>query len=148
MSNMIATQLSVRTKLLKGDLPKSGAEIATPLGQPLPMVAKPRRPPPGLSVPLPFGSQGRLPASQGLGDFGTLGEVVTQLNASIVGCHRETVRRETGLDNCPSSNLHQFVPQVPHSRHEFIHPSIKLTLDRGNSVHILPYKNQISPRFL
>ena len=136
MTRMIATQFSMRAKLLKGDLAMSGAEMTTPLNQPLPMVAKPRRPPPGLSVPLLFGSQGGLPASQGAGDFGTIGEVVTQLNASIVGCHRESVRRETGLENCPSSNLHHFVSQVPHSRHEIIPPSIKSTVKRGNNYHV------------
>ena len=130
MSQMIATQFSVRTKLLKGDLPKSGAEMTIPFGQPLPLISKPRRPPPGLPVPPLFG----LPESQRAGDFGTIGEVVTQLSASIVGCHHETVRRETGLENCPSSNLHQFVPQVPHSRHEFVQPSVKFTMKRGNNV--------------
>ena len=61
-----------------------------------------------------------------LGHDGHLGEIrssVTQLRASIVGCHRETVRRVTAVENCPSSNLHHFVQQVPHSRHEYSPPT-------------------------
>ena len=60
-----------------------------------------------------------------LGHDGHLGEIrssVTQLRASIVGCHRETVRRVTAVEDCPSSNLHHFVQQVPHSRHEYSSP--------------------------
>ena len=52
-----------------------------------------------------------------------VGGAVTKLRASIVGCHRETVRRVTAVENCPSSNLHHFVQQVPHSRHEYSTPT-------------------------
>ena len=52
-----------------------------------------------------------------------VGGAVTKLQASIVGCHRETVRRVTAVENCPSSNLHHFVQQVPHSRHEYSPPT-------------------------
>ena len=140
---MIATRFSTRAKLLKGDLANSGPEMTTsplnavmqrpPLGQSQQIVSM-LRPPPGLPVPVPpqFGSKEGLPVNYGAGDFGKLGDVVTQLTSSIVGCHRETVRRETGLEDCPSSNLHQFIPQVPHSRHEFNPPSIKSTVKRGN----------------
>ena len=61
-----------------------------------------------------------------LGHDGHLGEIrssVTQLSASIVSCHRETVRRVTAVENCPSSNLHHFVQQVPHTRHEYSPPT-------------------------
>ena len=146
MSQMIATRFSTRAKLLKGDLPNSGAEMTTStlnavmqrpaLGQPLPIVSRPRRPPPGLPASPQFEAEEGLPVGHGAGDFGKIGDVVTQLTASIVGCHRETVRRETGLENCPSSNLHQFIPQVPHSRHEFIQPSIKSTMKRGHNYTI------------
>ena len=146
MSQMIATRFSTRAKLLKGDLPNSGAEMTTStlnavmqrpaLDQPLPIVSRPRRPPPGLPASPQFEAEEGLPVSHGAGDFGKIGDVVTQLTASIVGCHRETVRRETGLENCPSSNLHQFIPQVPHSRHEFIQPSIKSTMKRGHNYTI------------
>ena len=150
--NLIANKFSIRAKLLKGDLPKSGADITTSMGSNvlnsamqrptlglhLPRASRPMRPPPGLPVPPQFGSQGGLSLShegdRG-GNFGKIGDAVTQLSASIVGCHREAVRRETGLENCPSSNLHQFVPQHPHSRHEFISPSSKATVERGNNYH-------------
>ena len=142
MSQMIATRFSTRAKLLKGDLPNSGPEMTTsplnavmqrpPLGRSQPIESMLRQPPPGLPVPPQFGSKEGLPVNHGAGDFGKIGDVVTQLSASIVGCHRETVRRETGLENCPSSNLHQFVPQVPHSRHEFNPPSIKSNVKKGN----------------
>ncbi len=142
MSYIIATQFSTQVKLLRGDLPKSGAEMTTSMGSnelpsvvPLPMVSRPRRPPPGLPVPAQFRKLEALPANHGSGDFAKIGDVVTQLSASIVGCHREPVMRETGLENCPSSNLHNFVPQVPHSRHELIPPSIKSTENRGNIYH-------------
>ena len=145
MSNMIATKFSTRAKLLRGDLPKSEAEMTTSMGSPLltsvlqrpppalpmPMESRPKRPPPGLPLPPQFGLG--LPVNHGGGDFGKIGNVVTQMCDSIVGCHRETVRRETDLENCPSSNLHQFVPKVPHSIHEFISPSIKSTGKRGNN---------------
>ena len=142
MSQIIATKFTTRAKLLKGDLPNLGEDRTTltgsnvldtavlgpPHGPPLPIVSRPSRPPPGLPIPHKFG-----PVNHGAGDLGKIGEVVTQLRASIVGCHRETVRRETGLDICPSSNLHQFVPQAPHTRHEFIPPSIKSTMKKGNN---------------
>ena len=142
MSQIIATKFTTRAKLLKGDLPNLGEDMTTltasnvldtavlgpPQGPPLPIVSRPSRPPPGLPIPHQFG-----PVNHGAGDLGKIGEVVTQLRASIVGCHRETVRRETGLDICPSSNLHQFVPQAPHTRHEFIPPSIKSTMKKGNN---------------
>ena len=136
MTQMIATQFSMRAKVLKGDLANSGAEITRTPPQPLPMVSRLRRPPPGLPVTPMFGTQGGLPSVHEEGGFGGIGDVVTQLRTSIVGCHRETVKRETGLENCPSSNLHQFVPQVPHSRHEFIPPSMKSTMKRGNNQHV------------
>ena len=146
--NLIANKFSIRAKLLKGDLPMSGADMTTsmgsyvpnsvvqrpPLGLHLPMVSRPRRPPPGLPVPPHFWSASN--GGEGARSFGKIEDAVTQLSASIVGCHRETVRRETGLENCPSSNLHQFVPQVSHSRHEFIPPSIKSNLKRGNNYNV------------
>ena len=147
MSQIIATKFTTRAKLLKGDLPNLGADMTTsmglnvldpgvlkpPHGPPLPTVSRPRRPPPGLPVPPHFGSKDGFPVNHGAGDLGKIGEVVTELRASIVGCHREIVRRETGLEICPSSNLHQFVPQAPHTRHEFIPPSIKSTMKRSNN---------------
>ena len=142
MSQIIATKFTTRAKLLRGDLPNLGEDMITstgsnvldpavqrpPHGPPLPIVSRPICPPPGLPVPQQFG-----PANHGAEDLGKLGDVVTQLRASIVGCHRETVRRETGLDICPSSNLHRFVPQAPHTRHEILPPSIKSTVKKGNN---------------
>ena len=61
MSQMIATQLATRVKLLKGDLPKMGEEMTTsrsPTGLPVPKVMLPRRPPPGLPILPQFGSGG------------------------------------------------------------------------------------------
>ena len=143
MSQMIATKFTTRVKLLKGDLPNvttsTGLNVLDPTVQspphrpPLPTVPRPSRPPPGLPVPPHFGSKDGFPVNYGAGDLGKIGEVVTQLRASIVGCHRETVRRETDLEICPSSNLHHFVPQAPHTRHEFIPPSIKSTMKKGNN---------------
>ena len=148
MSHLIATQLSTRVKLLKGDLSMSGADMTNLMGSNvlnsvvqrptiglhLPMVSRPRRPPPGLPVPPHFWSVSK--EGDGAGNFGKIEDAVTQLSASIVGCHRETVRRETGLENCPSSNLHQFVPQVSHTRHEFIPPSVKSTLKKGKNYDV------------
>ena len=136
MSQIIATKFTTRAKLLKGDLPNfttsTGLQdptVQSPLHRPPPpTVPRPSRPPPGLPIPHKFG-----PVNHGAGDLGKIGEVVTQLRASIVGCHRETVRRETVLDICPSSNRHQFVPQAPHTRHETIPPSIKSTMKKGNN---------------
>ena len=123
MSQLIANQLATRAKLLKGDLSKPGLETPTsasmkrfPPGLPLPSGIVPRRSPPGLS--LPMGSRSDEAVEEGE----KIGDTVAQLRASIVGCHRETVRRETGLEYCPSSNLHHFVQQSPHSRHEYIPP--------------------------
>ena len=121
MSQLIANQLATRAKLLKGDFSKPGIETPAtmkrfPPGLPLPNGSEPRHPPPGL--PLLMGSGSDEAARRGE----EIGDTVTQLRASIVGCHRETVRRETGLECCPSSNLHHFVQQSPHSRHEYIPP--------------------------
>ena len=147
MSQIIATKFTTRAKLLKGDLTNTGEDMTVSMGlnvldpgvlrpqhrPTLPTVSRPRRPPPGLPVPPHFGSKDGFPVNHGAGDLGKIGEVVTQLRASVVGCHRETVRRETDLEICPSSNLHHFVPQAPHTRHEFIPPSIKYTFNRGNN---------------
>ena len=141
MSQIIATKLTTRAKLLKGDLPNfttsTGLQdptVQSPLHRPPPpTVPRPSRPPPGLPLPQQFGSKDGFPVNHGAGDLGKMGEVVTELRASIVGCHREIVRSKTGLEICPSSNLHQFVPQAPHTQHEFILPSIKYTFNRGNN---------------
>ena len=124
MSQLIANQLATRAKLLKGDLSKPGIETPTPAtmkrfppGLPLPNGSEPRRLPPGLPLPMVSGSD------EAVGNGEKIGDTVTQLRASIVGCHRETVRRETGLEHCPSSNLHHFVQQSPHSRHEYTPPA-------------------------
>ena len=159
---MIANRFSTRAMLLKGDLSKPGFETPSttpmmkriPTGLPLPKGAEPRQPPPGL--PLPKGAGPRrpppgLPLLMGAGpshlppglptpsETGStcpspdqIGDTVTQLRASIVGCHRETVRRETGLDFCPSSNLHHFVKQSPHSRHDYIPPTAQSCLSQSN----------------
>ena len=155
MSQTIASKFTTRAKLLKGDLSNSGTEMTTPkmsrpppglptpTGLQLPKMSTPSRPPPGLPIPsglrlpklskpscsppvLPLPSLGPLPAATGV-----IGDAVTQLRASIVGCHREPVRRETGLDNCPYSNEHHFVQQMPHTRHEFIPKVVKTTLNQG-----------------
>ena len=141
---MIATQFTTRAKLLKGDLLQSGPEMTRgvlkrpPPGLPLPVVARPRFPPPGFPVLPQFGTQGGMAICQGDGKGGVVAngkivDAVTQLSASIVGCHRETVTRETGLECCPSSNQHHFVPQKPHSRHEFDPTSKKATVKNGNN---------------
>ena len=158
---MIASRFTTRSKLLKGDFSNPGIETPAtaptmkrispglplpsgsgprrlPPGLPLPKDAGPRRPPPGFSLPMhpesrrsppglppPSVSESRQPPPDLIGD------TVTQLRASIVGCHRETVRRETGLDFCPSSNLHHFVQQSPHSRHEYISPTVQSTLNQS-----------------
>ena len=122
---MIATQFKIRAQLLKGDLPKSGST---------PLAAKPIRPPPGLPVPPHLGGVPvQKNAKEGEGTDGEIVDTVKQLRASILGCHRETVRRDTGLENCPSSNIHHFVPQQPHSRHELSPPALMTTLKRGNT---------------
>ena len=162
MSQMIANQFATRAKLLKGDLSKPGFETSftastmtrLPPGLPLPSGSGPRRPPPGLpktkgagprrpppGLYLPMGAGPSHPppglpppletsSTCPLPDL--IGDTVTQLRASIVGCHRETVRRETGLDSCPSSNLHYFVKQSPHSRHDYIPPTVQSTLSQSN----------------
>ena len=162
MSQMIANQFATRAKLLKGDLSKPGFETSftastmtrLPPGLPLPSGSGPRRPPPGLPMPkgaglrspppglsLPMGAGPSHPppglpptletsSTCPLPDL--IGDTVTQLRASIVGCHQETVRRETGLDSCPSSNLHHFVKQSPHSRHDYIPPTVQSTLSQSN----------------
>ena len=144
MSQMIASKFATRAKLLKGDLSNSGTEMTTskisrpppglptPPGLQLPKLSKPSRPPPGIStlpvLQLPkLSKPSRPPPGLPLPTLATLpapieeiGDTVTKLQASIIGCHRETVRRETGLDNCPYSGEHHFVKQRPHSRHEFL----------------------------
>ena len=159
---MIANRFTSRAMLLKGDLSMPGFETPStaptmkriPTGLPLPSGSGPRSPPPGL--PLPKGAGPRhpppglpLPMGGGLShpppglptpsEKGStcpppdsIGDTVSQLRASIVGCHRETVRRETGLDSCPSSNLHYFVQQSPHSRHEYIPPTVQSTMNQSN----------------
>ena len=142
MSHMIASKFTTRAKLLKGDLSNSGTEMTTykisrpppglptPPGLQLPKLSKPSRPPPGLPLP----SLGLLPAATG-----KIGDTVIELCASIVGCHRELVRRETGLDNCPYSSEHHFVQQMPHTRHEFLPKVVQSTLnqDKGILSHLL-----------
>ena len=162
MSQMIANRFATRAKLLKGDLSKPGFETSftastmtrLPPGLPTPKGAGPRRPPPGLPVPkgpgprsprpglslpmvagpshLPPGLPPPLETSSTCPLPDLIGDTVTQLRASIVGCHQETVRRETGLDSCPSSNLHHFVKQSPHSRHDYIPPTVQSTLSQSN----------------
>ena len=135
-------------------LPKGAGPRCPPPGLPLPKGAGPRRPPPGLPLPKGAGSRSPppgLPLPTGVGPShrpsglptpsetgstcpppDSIGDTVTQLRASIVGCHRETVRRETGLDFCPSSNLHHFVKQSPHSRHDYIPPTAQSSLSQSN----------------
>ena len=138
MSQMIANQLTTRMRLLKGDLPKPTDVMPPPLGSdesvcktlrpppglPLSKLSGPSRPPPGFSV----GDMGRFPISA----RGTIGETVTNLQASIVGCHRETVRRDIPLEICPSSNLHYHVKAIPHTRHEPKIPAPTVTVNKGN----------------
>ena len=142
MSQVIACKFTTRAKLLKGDLSNSGTEMTTykisrpppglltPPGLQLPKLSKPSRPPPGLPLP----SLGPLPAATG-----KIGDTVIELCASIVGCHRELVRRETGLDNCPYSSEHYFVQQMPHTRHEFLPKVVQSTLNRDQGIlsHLL-----------
>ena len=135
-------------------LPKGAGPRCPPPGLPLPKGAGPRRPPPGLPLPKGAGSRSPppglpLPTSVGPShppsglptpsETGStcpppdsIGDTVTQLRASIVGCHRETVRREIGLDFCPSSNLHHFVKQSPHSRHDYFPPTAQSCLSQSN----------------
>ena len=137
MSRLIANQFATRAKLLKGDLSKPGIETPTPAtmkrfppGLPLPNGSGPRRPPPGLPLPMGSGSD------EAVGESEKIGDTVTQLRASIVGCHREPVKRETGLDNCPYSNEHHFVKQMPHTRHEFLPKVVHSTLNQGILSHL------------
>ena len=160
MSQVIASKFTTRAKLLKGDLSNSGTEMTTskmsrpppglptPPGLQLPKLSKPSRLPPGLPIPsglnlpklskpsrpppgLPLPSLRPLPAATG-----EIGDAVIELRASIVGCHREPVRRETGLDNCPYSNEHHFVKQMPHTRHEFLPKVVHSTLNQGILSHL------------
>ena len=138
MSQMIANQLTTRMRLLKGDLSKPsdvmmptcvGSEefvqrpLSLPPGLPLPKMSGPLRPPPGF----PVANMGRFPAFIG----GEIGDTITNLQASIVGCHRETVRRDIPLENCPSSNLHYHVRSIPHTRHEPKLPAPTVTVKKG-----------------
>ena len=137
MSQMIASKFTTRAKLLKGDLSNSGTEMTTykishpppglptPPGLQLPKLSKPSRPPPGLPLP----SLGPLPAATG-----KIGDTVIELCASIVGCHRELVRRETGLDNCPYSSDHHFVQQMPHTIHEFLPKVVQSTFNQDQGI--------------
>ena len=158
MSQVIASKFTTRAKLLKGDLSNSGTEMTTykisrpppglptPAGLQLPKLSKPSRPPPGLPTPpglqlpklskpscpphgLPLPSLGLLSAATG-----EIGETVIELRASIVGCHREVVRRETGLDNFPYSSEHHFVQQMPHTRHEFLPKVVQSTLNQKQGI--------------
>ena len=159
---MIASRFTTRSKLLKGDFSNPGIETPAtaptmkrispglplpsgsgprrlPPGLPLPKDAGPRRPPPGLSLPMGAGPSHHPPGLPTPSETGSsrqppdqIGDTVTQLRASIVGCHRETVRRETGLEFCPSSNLHHFVKQSPHSRHDYIPPTAQSSLSQSN----------------
>ena len=54
-----------------------------------------------------------------------LGEVVSQLQSSVVGSHEESVGRSIPYDDCPSSNLHHFVIPIPHTSHE-VYPSLDI----------------------
>ena len=47
-----------------------------------------------------------------------LKQIVSELQSSVGGSHKEYVARSIALDNCPSSNLHHFVLPVPHTSHE------------------------------
>ena len=120
-------------------LPKGPGPRCPPPGLPLPKGAGPRRPPPGLPLPMGVGLSHPPPGLPTASENGStcptpdsIGDTVTQLRASIVGCHRETVRRETGLDFCPSSNLHHFVKQSPHSRHDYFPPTAQSCLSQSN----------------
>ena len=162
MSLMIASRFTTRSKLLKGDFSNPGIETPAtaptmkrispglplpsgsgprrlPPGLPLPKDAGPRRPRPGLPLPMGTGPSHHPPGLPTPSETGStrqphdlIGDTVTQLRASIVGCHRETVRRETGLEFCPSSNLHHFVKQSPHSRHDYIPPTAQSSLSQSN----------------
>ena len=121
--------------------------LSLPPGLPLPKMSGPLRPPPGFPVanmgrflPLPkmsgtlrpppgfpVANMGRFPAFIG----GEIGDTITNLQASIVGCHRETVRRDIPLENCPSSNLHYHVRSIPHTRHEPKLPAPTVTVKKG-----------------
>ena len=144
MSRMIANRFTTRAMLLRGDLSTPGFETPStaptmkriPTGLPLPKGAGPRCPPPGLPLPMGVGPSRPPP---GLSETGStcpppdsIGDTVTQLRASIVGCHRETVTREIDLDFCPSSNLHHFVKQSPHSRHDYFPPTAQSCLSQSN----------------
>ena len=135
---MIANQLTIRMRLLKGDLSKPsdvmmptcvGSEefvqrpLSLPPGLPLPKMSGPLRPPPGF----PVANMGRFSTFIG----GEIGDTITNLQASIVGCHRETVRRDIPLENCPSSNLHYHVRSIPHTRHEPKLPAPTVTVKKG-----------------
>ena len=52
-----------------------------------------------------------------------LRQIVSQLQSSVVGSHKEYVGRSIPLVDCPSSNLHHFVLPVPHTAHE-VYPSL------------------------
>ena len=141
MSQIIANQFTTRIRLLKGDLSKPSDELSSSVGihQCVPGMSRPEscvqvtRTPPGFPFPIHRGLQrqqdmGTIPCD------GTIGNTVAHLKASIVGCHRETVRRDIPFDNCPSSNLHYYVKSVPHTRHEPRQPVNVKTVVKGNKL--------------
>ena len=145
---MIANQLTTRMRLLKGDLSKPsdvmmptcvGSDeivrqpLRPPPGLPLPKVSGPCRPPPGF----PVADMGRLPVFTDR----AIGDTITNLQASIVGCHRETVRRDIPLGICPSSNLHYHVKSIPHSRHEAKLTAPAATVKKGNRFNSIIHSN-------
>ena len=54
-----------------------------------------------------------------------LSQIVSQLESSVVGSHKENVGRPIPFNDCPSSNLHHFVLPVPHTSHE-VYPSLDI----------------------
>ena len=143
MSQIIANQLTTRMRLLKGDLTKPSdammpscaasdglvnQPLRPPPGLPLPKMSGPSRPPPGF----PVADRGRIPVFTDR----VIGDTIANLHASIVGCHRETVRRDIPLENCPSSNLHYHVKTIPHSRHEPKLPADTVTFKKGKRFNL------------
>ena len=104
--------------------PKMSGPSRPPPGLPLPKMSGPCRPPPGF----PVADMGRIPVFTDR----AIGDTITNLQASIVGSHRETVRRDIPLGICPSSNLHYHVKSIPHSRHEPKLTAPTVTVKKGN----------------
>ena len=82
-------------------------------------------PPPGFCKPLWRGWEGA-------GSVRTdLAVAVAKIKHSIGGCHQEEVRREE--TNCPSSNQHLYVRQVPH-RSEVVPSTPSMRESKGISI--------------